>query len=129
MSELLFVYGTLRKGYPHSMARELERRGRWIGQGTASGVLVVVAHYPGLIDSSHPDDRVVGDIFEVDGSLLAELDEYEECAPASPLPHPYVRERRPVQLGEDTLTAWTYRFVLDPAGKEIIASGDFMNSY
>lgn len=71
--ERVFVYGTLRKG----AAQELRMAGgRWLGKATVRGRLYRIDWYPGLVMDSAAGE-VAGDVFEVSGSLLAELDHYE----------------------------------------------------
>jgi gamma-glutamylcyclotransferase (GGCT)/AIG2-like uncharacterized protein YtfP len=87
MSIYVFVYGTLRAGEIHDLARAAARRGlpaaRHIGAASVPGMLVDFGDWPGLIPV---DDgrRVRGDIFQVDPALVALMDEIEEYEPGQP---------------------------------------------
>src|SRR6202012_4732674 len=48
-SDLLFVYGTLMRGYSHPMARLLSANAEFLGQASCRGRLYRVKHYPGLV--------------------------------------------------------------------------------
>jgi len=48
-SDLLFVYGTLMRGFDHPMAQLLSRSADFIGEGRCQGRLYLVKHYPGLV--------------------------------------------------------------------------------
>lgn len=77
--DLLFVYGTLRKGYPHPMADMLATRARFVGAAKMRGRLLNLGRYPGLIEPAGPEDWVQGDVFALPPGedLLAVLDRYE----------------------------------------------------
>jgi len=125
----LFVYGTLRRGYDHPMQTLLASQATFVGRGWYAGRLYRVSHYPGVVQSSDPADRVVGDIYRLDGEdiLLARLDDYEECSAAHPLPHEYERLSQTVTTDAgERLEAWVYLYRHPLDGLERIGSGDFL---
>lgn len=71
---LLFVYGTLRRGFINQAARRLHARGQFAGHAVARGQLVHCGRYPGLIPG---EGRVRGEVFRVSPNLLRYLDAYE----------------------------------------------------
>ena len=125
----LFVYGTLLRAYDHPMARLLAEHADSVGEATCCGRLYQIRHYPGLIASTDPDDRVFGELFrlrETEG-LLAKLDEYEGCGPDAPQPTLYVRVARPITLPDRTeVAAWVYLYNRPVQGLQRIASGRFL---
>ena len=84
--ELLFVYGTLRRGTGHRMHDVLACHAEFVDLATFRGRMFLVAHYPGVVASADPRDTVVGDVFRLlqPGPLLLRLDRYEACDPRDP---------------------------------------------
>lgn len=124
----LFVYGTLRKGFDHPLARKLAAQGSYLGQGRVRGTLFDLGAYPGLT-LDHSDQRVIGDVFLLPpgAALLGELDMYEGCHESQPQPHEYHRISLEVQLTEGRKeTAFTY--ILNGSTEDLkgIESGDYL---
>jgi gamma-glutamylcyclotransferase (GGCT)/AIG2-like uncharacterized protein YtfP len=124
MNSFLFVYGTLRPGYDHPMARFLVERARPVGSGRVNGRLYRCGWYPVLLPAERPDDWVFGDLLDMRDAQAAwvELDRYENDASD-------LFERREVPVIRDSgerCTAWVYFFrgQVDPAKR--IASGDYL---
>jgi gamma-glutamylcyclotransferase (GGCT)/AIG2-like uncharacterized protein YtfP len=61
MSDRLFVYGTLMRGFDHPMARLLSRSADFLSPARCRGRLFLVKHYPGLVLSDDPADIVFGE--------------------------------------------------------------------
>jgi len=59
ISNLLFVYGTLMRGFDHPMARLLSGSAEFIGEARCQGRLYLVKHYPGMVlsDDHHQTHR------------------------------------------------------------------------
>jgi gamma-glutamylcyclotransferase (GGCT)/AIG2-like uncharacterized protein YtfP len=74
MDCLLFVYGTLRRGFTNRAARRLHQRGEFLGFATVRGYLHHCGAYPGL---TRGEGRVRGEVFRVTPQLLRYLDAYE----------------------------------------------------
>lgn len=126
---LLFVYGTLRRGFDHPMARRLAHGAAYRGEASCAGRLYRVAHYPGLVLADDPAARVHGDLYALAGdpALLAALDAYEGCSAGDPPPHPYARQRvKVICAGGARCTAWTYVYQLAAAHLPLIADGRFL---
>ena len=98
MLDLLFVYGTLMRGFDHPMARLLEQNAEFLGEAQCAGRLYLVRHYPGLVDSDDAADRVSGQLFRLPQprDVLAKLDDYEGCGEGAVPPHEFIRVMRPV---------------------------------
>ncbi|MBY0505581.1 MAG: gamma-glutamylcyclotransferase [Bryobacteraceae bacterium] len=84
MTELLFVYGTLRRGayrggQVNPFAVRLEQEARWLGPAKAPGRLYQVnPEYPGMRPPETVDEWVTGEVWEFsDVDLWQALDHYE----------------------------------------------------
>jgi len=127
--ELLFVYGTLRRGVAGTMARLLGRHAEFVAEARFQGRLFLVRDYPGVVSSDDPAAQVKGDVYRLrePGSLLQRLDAYEECGPGFPAPTEYVREARQVLLADGSRrSAWVYLYNRPVDGLSLIPSGDFL---
>src|SRR6476646_1490193 len=125
-SDRLFVYGTLMRGFDHPMARLLAQHADFLGEASCRGRLVLVKHYPGLLLSDAPSDRVHGELFHLRAGdeLLRELDMYEACGEGFPEPTEYLRRIVEVTLGDgERLAAWTYLYNWPALDLPRIASG------
>ena len=104
ISDRLFVYGTLMRGFDHPMAKLLSRSADFIGEAHCRGRLYLVKHYPGLVLSDDPADIVFGELYRLRerDALLGEFDMYEACGKGFPEPTEYVRETLPLTLDDGT---------------------------
>ena len=111
----IFVYGTLRRG---EVAHKLLANASFIGEGrtTAHFQLLDLGDYPGMTEGGMTS--VMGEVYEVDETLLGVLDRYEG--------YPELYDRKTIHL-EEGGSATTY--LLRVHGGEvhpIIASGDWL---
>ena len=79
MHRLLFVYGTLKQGHPR--CKHLSGQ-RYLGTARTSqsySMYKVSNSFPGLVEAftSHPAQRIYGEMYEVDGDCLDILDDIE----------------------------------------------------
>jgi gamma-glutamylcyclotransferase (GGCT)/AIG2-like uncharacterized protein YtfP len=128
-SDLLFVYGTLMRGFDHPMARLLSAHSDFLGEARCRGRLYLVKHYPGLVLSDDPAEIVFGELYRLRArdELLAEFDTYEACGEGFPPPTEYVRQMLAVTHGDDGVSeAWTYVYNWAVAHLPRIASGRFL---
>ena len=129
ISDRLFVYGTLMRGFDHPMARLLAQHADFLGEASCRGRLVLVKHYPGLLLSDAPSDLVYGELFQLRAGdeLLRELDMYEACGEGFPEPTEYLRRLIDVTLADGTAgKAWTYIYNWPVTDLPIIESGRFL---
>jgi gamma-glutamylcyclotransferase (GGCT)/AIG2-like uncharacterized protein YtfP len=129
ISDRLFVYGTLMRGFDHPMAQLLSRSADFLGQARCQGRLYLIRHYPGLVLSDDPAEIVYGELFRLRArdELLGEFDMYEACGAGFAPPTEYIRQMLPLTLDDGTATeAWTYVYNWDVAKLPRIASGRFM---
>jgi gamma-glutamylcyclotransferase (GGCT)/AIG2-like uncharacterized protein YtfP len=128
-SDLLFVYGTLMRGYAHPMARLLSANADFLGEASCRGRLYKVKHYPGLVLSDEATDAVFGELYRLHAveDLLREFDMYEACGEGFAEPTQYVRRTLPVTLAEGTVSeAWTYIYNWPVTDLARIESGRFL---
>jgi gamma-glutamylcyclotransferase (GGCT)/AIG2-like uncharacterized protein YtfP len=131
ISDRLFVYGTLMRGFDHPMAKLLSRSADFLGEAQCRGRLYLIKHYPGLVLSNEPGDIVFGELYRLRArdELLGEFDMYEACGTGFPPPTEYVRQMLDVTLGDGTTSeAWTYIYNWPITGLSRIASGKFLES-
>jgi gamma-glutamylcyclotransferase (GGCT)/AIG2-like uncharacterized protein YtfP len=129
ISNNLFVYGTLMRGFEHPMAQLLSRGADFIGEATCRGRLYLVKHYPGLVETDEPTDIVFGEVYRLRArdELLREFDMYEACGADFPEPTQYVRKMLEVALNDGAASeAWTYIYNWPVAHLPRIASGRFL---
>jgi gamma-glutamylcyclotransferase (GGCT)/AIG2-like uncharacterized protein YtfP len=131
ISDRLFVYGTLMRGFDHPMAKLLSRSADFIGEAKCRGRLYLIKHYPGLVLSDEPDDVVFGELYRLRArdELLGEFDMYEACGPGFKAPTEYVRQMLNVSLEDGSADeAWTYVYNWPVTGLPRIVSGKFLET-
>lgn len=104
MNQLVFVYGTLKKGFYFHEAYLGENKGIFRGQGhTSRDYSLYVDALPHLVNEES-DAGVKGELYEVSPEILARLDELEG--------HPIFYRRESIEIivdGEENSTrAWAY---------------------
>jgi len=131
-SDLLFVYGTLMRGFDNPMAQLLSRSADFVGAARCRGRLYRVTHYPGLVLSDDADDVVFGELFRLrqPAELLREFDMYEACGEGFEPPTEYLRQMLQFALADGAdeeagTQAWTYVYNWPVAHLPRIASGRF----
>ncbi len=127
-TDLLFVYGTLRRGSDHPNAHRLAGESTWAGTATLTGTLYRVSWHPALVLEGH--DTVTGDLVRLtDPALnLPWLDAFEGCAAGDPEPHEYRREVVQMVSADGPVAAMVYVWNLPVDGLERIAGGDWLAS-
>ena len=129
ISDRLFVYGTLMRGFDHPMATLLSRSADYLGPVTCRGRLYLIKHYPGLVLSNDPTDIVFGELYRLRSphELLREFDMYEACGEGFAKPTEYVRQMLTVTSGDRMADeAWTYVYNCPVTRLPRIASGRFL---
>jgi gamma-glutamylcyclotransferase (GGCT)/AIG2-like uncharacterized protein YtfP len=106
----LFVYGTLRKGFPsHGLLQRLHAR--FLGAGHVHGRLYDLGEYPGAVKSAGNTDRVHGEVYLVPrpDAVFRVLDRFEGYDPAKPEFTEFERKQTVVTLaGGREMWAWIY---------------------
>ena len=131
ISDRLFVYGTLMRGFDHPMAQLLSRSADYLGEARCRGRLYLIKHYPGLVLSNEAADSVFGELYrlrEVE-AMLGEFDMYEACGEGFAQPTEYLRQMLSVTLADGSVSeAWTYVYNWKVDDLPRIASGKFMEA-
>ena len=130
-SDRLFVYGTLMRGFDHTMARLLSANADFLGPATCRGRLYLVKHYPGLLLSDDPADLVFGELYRLRqrDARLREFDLYEACGEGFAQPTEYLRKTLQVALEDGAASeAWTYVYNWPVTNLPRIASGRFLGN-
>ena len=131
ISDRLFVYGTLMRGFDHPMAKLLAANADFVGEATCCGKLYLVRHYPGLVLSNEASDIVHGELFRLRArdEMLGEFDMYEACGEGFRPPTEYVRQIISVKLANGSSNeAWTYVYNWPVTKLPRIASGRFLEN-
>ena len=128
ISDLLFVYGTLMRGFDNPMAQLLTRSAEYLGPATCRGRLYRVKYYPGLVLSDAADDVVHGELYRLRHveEMLREFDMYEACGEGFAEPTQYVRKMLPLTRDDGSAAeAWTYIYNWPVTQLARIESGRF----
>ncbi|WP_019676486.1 gamma-glutamylcyclotransferase family protein [Arsukibacterium perlucidum] len=135
MSEYLFVYGTLRKNALRRAAGNrcyqlLQQNASLVGEGRFQAKLYLVDYYPGVVASEDPAWQVTGEVYQLQQpeSVLAELDQYEQCGPGFASPTEYLRLQQQIILENgEMISAWLYIYNHPIDVLKQIMSGDFLH--
>ncbi len=126
MNPHIFVYGSLMSTAHHPMGERLRAEARLISPATIQGRLYRVSWYPGVSETTNPEQRVHGELYALDtpGRALAWLDAYEGFAPGSRESGEYTRVERPVRLNSgEEITAWVYLYQKDVSQLPLVVGG------
>ncbi|MGF1637793.1 MAG: gamma-glutamylcyclotransferase [Cyclobacteriaceae bacterium] len=109
-TDLIFVYGALRKDSGNDVSVHLANNANYLGHGFVLGELYDIEGYPGLKLDDKNGRKIEGDIFQVDNivDMLHELDKFEELGPEYPIPNSYTREKVEVNFKNSYLKCWVY---------------------
>lgn len=132
----LFVYGTLRRGSEHPMARWLAGVAVPAGPARVPGVLYDLGRYPGMALSASADaaggaaaPMVIGDLFELPGegaaAVMDRLDRYEGIGSVEGPDDPYRRLVVTALTPAGQVPAWCYVLAEGVPGAPRIASGEW----
>ena len=120
--DLLFVYGLLRIGAPHAMARFLEQNAKHICTARMRGAMYLVSYYPGIVIQ---EDKgwVIGDIFRIeDMDLWSKLDKFEGI----PEHDEYRLVKADAVTQNEIFECFTYEYNKSTVNMNVILSGDFL---
>lgn len=130
--DLLFVYGTLRRGSSHHhILRSLHAA--CLGPATVAGELFDLGRFPGarLVEPKRAgisSRRVTGELYRLQNPTrgLDVLDRYEGLQPSKHEAPMFTRELARVQTqGGRAAQAWIYTLARRPAAACLIPSGDY----
>ncbi len=117
----VFVYGTLQKGLVRHYALE---QANFLGYGTIKATLYDLGSYPGIKEG---DFDVYGELYEVDETILKELDKIEAYYPEFPEKSHYIRKEVQVkmQIDDSIQTAFVYYYNGKVDESNLIPSGNY----
>lgn len=119
--QLVFVYGTLRRGASNHWRME---GAEFVASGTVKGTVFRIDWYPGLVLGG--DAHVVGEVFAVPPDQLAALDEFEGVSAAENGNCEYRRVKTIVATDDAAIEAWVWEW-LGPVDESCrISSGDWL---
>jgi gamma-glutamylcyclotransferase (GGCT)/AIG2-like uncharacterized protein YtfP len=127
VTELLFVYGTLRRDFERH--RELERLGaRFVAEGSIKGEIFDLGRFPGTRRTVSGGRGVQGELYRLPriSEALPVLDKIEGFRTDSPDSSLFVRETTEVSLPNgERVSAWIYRLNRWKGPMRRIPSGDY----
>lgn len=127
---LLFAYGSLRRGSGHPMQSVLSNNAGYIGEAAFQGKLFLVEDFPGVVPSSDPGDIIKGDLYELRSKeILSKLDRYEGFDADRKEESLFLRKLMTVRLlpQEKDIIAWIYIYNGETGHLPIIKSGDYLS--
>lgn len=127
--DLLFVYGSLRRGSAAPIQAWLAARAHWCGPAQIRGRLYSLGAYPGLVSAVTGHEWVNGDLYRIQGGRRAwrQLDAHEGIAEHLAMPQEYRRLRRAIRRHDGRhCTAWVYLYNRSRRDRERIRDGDYL---
>ena len=122
-SELVFVYGTLRRGGSNAFRMD---GAEFVGKGRVQGNLYVISWYPGLV-LGRDCGWVTGEVYRVGVEQLRALDDFEGLAAGEIEGSEYRRVKVEADVGGDeVMEVWVYEWKGAFNEDERIQSGDWL---
>lgn len=122
MSELVFLYGSLMRGFEMHDALDLPRMTEFVGEARCRGRLYDLGDYPGM--TLEGTGRVQGELYRVQGDGAIEMiDRHEGYYPETREGSTYVR--RLEEMVDRDLKAWVYVYNGSTNGHDVIESGSW----
>jgi len=128
VSERLFAYGTLRRGFAPDALAALVAGFDWEGEASVRGRLYDLGAYPGVVLDPTGAHRVQGEVarFAADAALWELLDRYEGVDPRHPGAGLFRRVRCDAQRTDGGFVRlWLYEYARDPGGAPLLADGRY----
>lgn len=124
----LFVYGSLRRGFPSPAYEYISRYFNHVSDGTVKGRLYDMGTYPAAVPDTG-NRFIQGELYKAKNEeefswAMAQLDDYEGVNVEGDEVQLYRRELAEVNTGNGTVVAWMYWYNGAVAGKPVIESGD-----
>ena len=118
----VFVYGSLRQGASNAWRMN---DSLFVSRATVGGTWVKVDWYPGLVLDG--ESQVLGDVYQVNDKVLAELDAFEGIEAADGTQAEYRRVKSQVLLDNgEFLDCLVYEWLLGLEGYQKIETGDWL---
>jgi gamma-glutamylcyclotransferase (GGCT)/AIG2-like uncharacterized protein YtfP len=126
--DYLYVYGSLKKGANNSLQRRLLKQADYVSDGVFQGRLFRLKGYPAAVPSTHPGDKVHGELYRLRNAEAAFkwLDAYELCMSKSWLIPEFLRRKQIIHLTRGkTLAAWIYLYHRSTLGLSRVKNGKY----
>ncbi|MCW1923996.1 gamma-glutamylcyclotransferase [Luteolibacter arcticus] len=124
--ELVFVYGTLRRGGSNAFRMD---GAEFVASGKVVGKLYAITWYPGLVLERGPE-TVDGDLFRVGPDQLTALDEFEGISANEIEGAEYRRVKAEVTTGDnEVILAWSYEWKGPVEESKRVLSGDWLKAH
>jgi len=121
--QLVFVYGTLRRGGSNHFRME---GADFISPGTVTGMLYRIGWYPGLV-LDEAGDEIHGEVFSVGPELLAALDVFEGISAGEVDGSEYRRVHVTVmQRNSQPINAWVWEWLGQTDESQRLKDGDWL---
>jgi gamma-glutamylcyclotransferase (GGCT)/AIG2-like uncharacterized protein YtfP len=122
-SQVVFVYGTLRRGGSNHFRMA---GAEFISTGTITGRMYRIDWYPGLV-LDPVGDEIHGEAYRVDPEQLTALDLFEGLAAGETEGSEYRRvETTVIQQDSQALSAWVWEWLGETDESQRIADGDWL---
>lgn len=127
---LVFVYGSLRKGFGHPAFKYISNYFDFVCHAKIKGRLYDLGEYPAAVPEEE-DHYIVGELYSVKHKdefayAIAQLDDYEGINPGEENSSLYRRELANIYTDNGLVTAWVYWYNRSVEGYPAIASGDIL---
>ena len=121
--EMVFVYGTLRRGGSNHFRME---GAEFITAGRIYGRMYKIDWYPGLVLDDAGDD-IIGEVYAVDIKMLGSLDSFENVSAGDTEGSEYRRVETTVTRPDgETLLAWVWEWLGEAGEDRRVRSGDWL---
>lgn len=122
MSDFVFLYGSLMRGFEDHESMDLPSRTEFAGEAHCKGTLYDLGDYPGM--TLEGDGRVLGELYRPrDDGVIDALDRFEGYYPESADDSLFVR--RLEEVVDRDLKAWVYVYNGPTEDAPVIESGDW----
>ncbi len=126
MSKPIFIYGTLKKGYPNPISTSIYKYLSFYNTGWVFGSLYKIRNYPGLV-LNKKGDKIFGEIYLLTDpeKVIKIIDPYEEVGPEFNQPNEYKKALIDVYTSEGQIKCLVYLYNWTVKGLEKINSGKY----
>lgn len=122
MSEFVFLYGGLMRGFETHESLNLDTMTDFLGGASCRGTLYDLGEYPGM--TLEGNGRVLGELYRPrNDEAIPLMDRHEDYHPESRQGSTYVR--RLEEMVDRDLKAWVYVYNGPTNGYEVIESGSW----
>lgn len=127
---LLYVYGSLRSGFPGPAFQYIAPYFTKVADGKVKGKLYDLGEYPAALPTTD-EAFIIGELYQANSAeefswAIAQLDDYEGVHPEEGEEQLYERAATTIYTEKGEYTAWIYWYKCDVTDKPVIESGDVL---